>query len=95
MSVSIIVHGIVQNVGYRKFVKKKAESVGVKGFVRNVSDGSVEMVVVGDKDIIDSFVKNIDINRNYGPQVHKIDRNDEVLSEEEFDSFTIKPTRTV
>ncbi len=94
MNILIIVHGVVQGVGYRAYVKRKANSMGVNGFVRNVFDGSVEVFVSGDGYTIDSFVKSIDISMKNGPQVHKIERNNKFLSDEKFDSFIVKPTRT-
>jgi acylphosphatase len=39
-----LVHGRVQGVGYRYFVLRAAEQLGVAGFARNLSDGSVEVV---------------------------------------------------
>lgn len=48
------VYGRVQGVGYRKsvwsFVEKKAK--GLKGFVRNCEDGTVEIVAQGDEAIL-------------------------------------------
>ncbi|MGC8538976.1 MAG: acylphosphatase, partial [Candidatus Micrarchaeia archaeon] len=37
-SVKIVVHGFVQGVGYRAYVKGVAESLGVSGKVRNMPD---------------------------------------------------------
>ena len=39
----IIVTGKVQGVGFRYFVKKKAEEIGVAGWVKNTEDGAVEI----------------------------------------------------
>jgi acylphosphatase len=39
-----LVQGSVQGVGYRYFVLRQAEALGVTGFARNRSDGSVEVV---------------------------------------------------
>ncbi|HEY7509386.1 MAG TPA: acylphosphatase, partial [Vicinamibacteria bacterium] len=39
-----VVHGRVQGVGYRYFVQREADARGVTGFVRNLPDGSVEVV---------------------------------------------------
>ena len=41
------VRGRVQGVGYRWWTQRAACALGVRGHVRNCSDGSVEVVVVG------------------------------------------------
>lgn len=42
-----IVRGRVQGVGFRYFVEYTASGLGVKGWVRNVDDGTVEVYAVG------------------------------------------------
>ncbi len=42
-----IVEGVVQGVGFRAFVQQKAVSFGLKGWVRNRWDGSVEVLAEG------------------------------------------------
>jgi acylphosphatase len=42
-----LVHGRVQGVGYRYFVQYAANSLGMKGWVRNRDDGSVEVYAIG------------------------------------------------
>jgi acylphosphatase len=41
------VRGQVQGVGFRYFVEQSAKSLGVRGWVRNVDDGSVEVYAHG------------------------------------------------
>ncbi len=43
------VSGFVQGVGYRYFCKRTAERLGVKGYAKNMTDGSVEVVGEGSK----------------------------------------------
>jgi len=42
------VHGRVQGVGFRYFVKQNADTLGIGGFVRNEDDGGVFVYAVGD-----------------------------------------------
>jgi len=44
-SVRFRVYGKVQGVFYRKFIAQKLRQMGVRGYVRNLPDGSVEVVV--------------------------------------------------
>ena len=46
------VTGRVQGVGFRFFVEDAAMREGVSGHVRNVSDGSVEVVVEGEAEAV-------------------------------------------
>ncbi|MEM4725977.1 MAG: acylphosphatase [Nitrososphaerales archaeon] len=57
----IVVEGEVQGVGYRYYVRKAAWKLGLKGYVENLVDGSVEVVVEGDRRSIEEFIKAINI----------------------------------
>jgi len=43
-SYRFVVHGKVQGVFYRKFIAQKLRQLGIRGYVRNLPDGSVEIV---------------------------------------------------
>lgn len=49
--------GLVQGVFYRKWAQATAEGLGLRGFVRNMGDGSVEAVLAGPKDRLDAFAE--------------------------------------
>ncbi len=53
------IKGIVQGVGYRYFVFKKARSISLKGYVKNLSDGSVEVAAYGKKEMIEELEKEL------------------------------------
>jgi acylphosphatase len=42
-----VVRGRVQGVGFRFFVEREAHTLGIAGWVRNNSDGSVEVLAMG------------------------------------------------
>ncbi|MBN1921507.1 MAG: acylphosphatase [Anaerolineae bacterium] len=46
-AIHVIVHGFVQGVGFRYFVLQRAQSLGLKGWVRNLNDGTVEVHAEG------------------------------------------------
>jgi acylphosphatase len=50
------VRGFVQGVYYRADARARARSLGVSGWVRNASDGSVEAVFEGDDDLVESMI---------------------------------------
>lgn len=41
------VRGRVQGVGFRRFVEKRAKEIGVRGWVKNLADGRVEVFALG------------------------------------------------
>ena len=41
------IKGVVQGVFFRKFIKENADELGVRGFVRNLEDGRIEIVIEG------------------------------------------------
>jgi acylphosphatase len=49
--------GLVQGVFYRKWAQANAEGLGLRGFVRNMADGSVEAVLAGPEERLDAFAE--------------------------------------
>jgi len=79
------VYGLVQGVGYRAYVKMVARNLGLRGKVKNLDDGSVEIVVdAPTKDILDKFVKAIDVKGEspFEPKVSDIMMEDYEGTEE-------------
>jgi acylphosphatase len=48
-AVRFVISGRVQGVGFRMFVERQASKRGVRGWVRNRHDGTVEALVIGDE----------------------------------------------
>jgi len=61
--VKAIVDGIVQGVGYRYNVKHIAIKDKVKGYVKNLDDGKVEILAEGEDQALERFLNDIRINR--------------------------------
>jgi len=53
----LVISGRVQGVCYRAFTRDLALNLGLKGWVRNLYDGSVEAVFEGEKKVIDQAIK--------------------------------------
>lgn len=51
-----IVSGRVQGVFYRKSAQARARELGVRGHARNLDDGRVEVLAVGEAEAVESFV---------------------------------------
>jgi acylphosphatase len=52
----IFVNGLVQGVGYRASTFDQAEKRHLSGWVKNLSDGRVEISVQGEEDQVQSFI---------------------------------------
>jgi acylphosphatase len=54
----VVVQGRVQGVGFRAWVSSNARKRGLKGWVRNLSNGAVEAVFAGEPDLVEQMVKD-------------------------------------
>ena len=64
-----IVTGKVQGVRYRDYVQVSATELGLLGYVRNLPDGTVEVVAQGMPDILKEFVEHL----NEGSLLSKVE----------------------
>ncbi|MBU2645495.1 acylphosphatase [bacterium] len=55
--VQVLVEGIVQGVFFREYTRRKAQSLGLKGSVRNLPNGCVEIRAQGNMQDIDFFIQ--------------------------------------
>jgi acylphosphatase len=53
----VVVHGRVQGVGFRYSLARAAETRGVAGWARNRGDGTLEAVVEGEPEAVESLIR--------------------------------------
>ena len=69
----IRIHGKVQGVGYRFYATRVARRLGLKGWIQNLRDSSVEAMVEGEPDKIDEWITEIKEGPRYA-EVVRIDQ---------------------
>jgi acylphosphatase len=68
-----LVRGRVQGVGFRWFVEREAHMLGVAGWVRNNSDGAVEVLAQGTRDQLNNLRNRL----QQGPRAARVDTVEE------------------
>jgi acylphosphatase len=68
-----VVRGRVQGVGFRWFVEREAQILGIAGWVRNNADGSVEVLAHGTRDQLLGLRSCL----NEGPRAARVDAVEE------------------
>ena len=63
-----LIRGRVQGVGYRYFAQEVAERLGVKGFVRNLHNGEVEVHAEADEGTLELFRQELE----RGPRMARV-----------------------
>ncbi|MFX0054670.1 MAG: carbamoyltransferase HypF [Candidatus Hermodarchaeota archaeon] len=89
----IHVTGIVQGVGFRPFIYRAAINLSLLGYVLNLGDAGVQIVVEGDRETIEKLIEHLQSNP---PSISRIDSvNVEWDSAiDSFDSFSIRKSST-
>ena len=88
-SVRLTITGRVQGVGYRIWAERTAASFGIRGWVRNRADGSVELQAIGDDQAIVTLIEACRV----GPRAAAV--TDVAVAESENDGsqgFGARPT---
>ena len=86
--IKLVVSGRVQGVYFRMFTQKKAKQLSIKGCVRNLPDGRVEIIAEADSDSIEKLIQW----SHKGPITARVDQVDlfELEIDEAFTSFEIR-----
>ena len=70
-----ILVGRVQGVGFRTYARHVGESLGVRGWVRNLPDGTVEVQVAGTPEQLEQFKGELQ-RGSRGAEVEAVDEED-------------------
>jgi len=84
----VIVSGLVQGVGYRYFVLRKARALDVTGYVRNLPAGEVMAIIEGEPHEVDELFQAMKIGP-FGAHISRftIDRSE---ASGEFHTFEVR-----
>lgn len=84
----LLISGRVQGVAFRATTKRKAQQLGIKGWVRNIEHGKVEAVFEGDKEAVKKLIEWT----KQGPRLAKVEKVKVSWKENQpgFDDFKIK-----
>ena len=85
--IHIFVTGFVQGVGFRVFVKKKAQRLNITGWVKNLSDRRVEAVLQGESEDIEQLIRTLKRGPFLSDVKHIVAEEEE--TNEEFEEFGI------
>ncbi|RCK76540.1 MAG: Acylphosphate phosphohydrolase [Ignavibacteriae bacterium] len=62
---NIIVEGLVQGVGFRYFVYNRAVKLNLRGYVKNLLNGNVEIDVEGERSAIETLIAEVKVGPRF------------------------------
>ncbi|MBS4035055.1 MAG: acylphosphatase [Ignavibacterium sp.] len=84
----IIVNGLVQGVGFRYFVIRHAQKLGLKGYTKNLFSGEVLTEVEGDEGLIHELIKELKVGPSHAHVKNCVVEWNEYQNE--FNSFDVR-----
>lgn len=86
--VCIVVHGSVQGVFFRANARKIAEDLGLKGYAKNMPEGTIEVVAEGPEGKLKEFIEFC----KKGPEAAEVSKVDVEFSDasNEFEGFEVR-----
>jgi acylphosphatase len=85
--IEVYYSGRVQGVGFRFVTREIASGHRVRGFVKNLYDGRVQLIAEGEEKELDAFLERIDLEMGSYIKGRKINRDE---ARDEFDRFEIR-----
>ena len=87
-----IASGRVQGVGFRDFVCRIGQSIGLTGYAKNLPDGTVEIVAEGEEERLAEFARRLEgIKTPFGIRVEKLDEVErKKIDKKSFASFSVE-----
>lgn len=89
----VLVQGQVQGVGFRSWARVLALRLGLRGYIENLRDGSVEIVAQGTKSGLDSLIETLKTAQPPGSRISNytiLTRYDLTGEDPLYSSFEIK-----
>ena len=88
IQIKLVITGRVQGVFFRAETKKTADRLGINGYVKNLSDGSVEAVIKGDQESVSQMTEWC----RKGPTISKVQsvKTKEISSVSNFNTFDVR-----
>ena len=83
------VRGLVQGVGFRYFAQRLAARHQIRGYVRNLPDGSVEALALGSERMVEEFKHDLAA----GPTYSKVEDLEELVLEPTMEYSTFRVER--
>jgi acylphosphatase len=71
-SMHLVISGDVQGLGYRAWMRREAQRIGIVGWVKNRQDGGVEAVIQGEEEDVKKLIEKAKL----GPDVAWVERVD-------------------
>ena len=87
-AVRFLIGGKVQGVWFRASARDQALALNLRGFARNLADGRVEVLVIGDDDAVEQLAQWL----HFGPPQAQVDELERIETEEDVhvDGFEIR-----
>lgn len=85
-TIRVYISGTVQGVFFRKYLEEKAKEFGVRGFVRNLDDGRVEVLIEGRDENVNAM---LEICKNGNQHTKITDFQVQELKNQGFEGFKI------